>query len=79
MIKKDVGTRDVTNIRAHGQKFLLKLVKDLDSNLEGSSEYISSKYFHDVLTGKATKMHTRLNKIQNSAVATSENVMGNTN
>jgi hypothetical protein len=32
MIERHVVTRDVTNIRAHAQKFLLKLVKLLDKD-----------------------------------------------
>ena len=37
MIEMHVKTRDVTNIRAHAQKFLLKLVKLLDKNENDSS------------------------------------------
>ena len=63
MVQKEVKTRKITNIRAHGQKFLLKIVKDMEVNPEGSQIHSTSKYFHDILTGKSTKMHSKLHKI----------------
>ena len=49
MIQREVKTRKITNIRAHGQKFLLKLVKDMEENDESTKIHKDSKYFHQIL------------------------------
>lgn len=50
MIARQVGTRHVTNIRAHAQKFLLKLVKVVENPADHKSDEVeTSKIFYDLL------------------------------
>jgi hypothetical protein len=50
MIARIVGSRHVTNVRAHAQKFLLKLVKVIENPDDYKNDEVEdSKNFYDLL------------------------------
>jgi len=55
-IEKHVRSRDVVNIRAHAQKFLVKLVRFLDGKASVESMTMEeAEYYFGVLNQKVTK------------------------
>ena len=70
MLQRHIKTRGITNIRAHAQKFLMKLVKTLEySNLEEDeieydpeSEIGTAKFFHNILSNKMHKIYSSVIK-----------------
>lgn len=52
-IQKYVGTRDVKNVRAHSQKFFMKLVKQLENKDTVDAEEIQhAEKFYSILNNK---------------------------
>ena len=63
MIQRHVKTRKVTNVRAHAQKFLLKLVKyneeGYDKGDTQDDEVVNAELYYNLLTGKMHKTFSK--------------------
>ena len=60
MIQRHVGTRKITNVRAHAQKFLMKLLKTVDNQDSlPNEEVMEAKYFYEILNNKMHKTFSK--------------------